>query len=95
METGDYVRAAKAAVAVATGTGVPVLVNDRADVALAAGAAGVHLGQGDLDVNTARAILGADASVGVSVKTPEQAGVGPERLPPYLRPIRVLRGVHV
>jgi thiamine-phosphate diphosphorylase len=52
---------------------VPVLINDRADIALLAGAAGVHLGQTDLPVEAARALLGPDAVVGVSVDTAEEA----------------------
>jgi thiamine-phosphate pyrophosphorylase len=55
------------------GSGVPLLVNDRVDVALAAGADGVHLGQDDMDPRDARAILGPAAIVGLTLKTPEQA----------------------
>jgi thiamine-phosphate pyrophosphorylase len=51
------------------GRGVPLLINDRADVALAVGAAGVHLGQQDLDPVTARRLLGPDAVIGLSVET--------------------------
>jgi len=54
-------------------TGVPLLVNDRVDVALACGAAGVHLGQEDMPVNQVRRILGPDRIIGVSVNTPEEA----------------------
>ncbi len=43
------------------GTGVPLLINDRVDIALACGAAGVHLGQDDMPVPAARRILGPDA----------------------------------
>ena len=46
---------------------VPVIVNDRVDVALAAGAAGVHLGADDLPVAAARAITPAGFLIGVSV----------------------------
>jgi thiamine-phosphate pyrophosphorylase len=46
--------------------GASVIVNDRADVALAAGADGVHLGQGDLPVDRARAIAGSELLIGVS-----------------------------
>ena len=53
--------------------GIPLLVNDRLDVALACGAAGVHLGQEDVPVPLARRILGPDATIGVSVNTPEEA----------------------
>ena len=54
-------------------SGVPLLVNDRLDAALACGAAGVHLGQDDLPVPAARAILGPGRTIGVSVNTPEEA----------------------
>lgn len=47
--------------------GVPLIVNDRADVAAAAGAAGVHVGQSDLPAAAARALLGHDAVVGLSI----------------------------
>jgi thiamine-phosphate pyrophosphorylase len=53
--------------------GVPLLINDRVDVALAADADGVHLGQSDLQVKYARAILGERALIGLSVETLEQA----------------------
>jgi thiamine-phosphate pyrophosphorylase len=55
------------------GSGVPLLVNDRLDVALACGAAGVHLGQDDMPVPLARKILGPAMTIGVSVNTPEEA----------------------
>lgn len=67
---------------------VPVLVNDRPDVAIAAGAAGVHLGPDDLPVALARRIAPPGFIVGASVGTPEEAagaagadywGVGPWR----------------
>jgi thiamine-phosphate pyrophosphorylase len=53
--------------------GAPVLVNDRADVALAAGAAGVHLPEDGLDVDAARSLLPAGALVGRSVHSVEAA----------------------
>ena len=49
-----------------------LLVNDRLDLALAAEADGVHLGQEDLPVATARAVLGPDALIGLSITDPEQ-----------------------
>ena len=52
--------------------GAIVIVNDRADVARLAGASGVHVGQEDLPVAEARAIVGAAAMVGVSTHTTEQ-----------------------
>lgn len=59
--------------AVLAGSGVPLLVNDRVDIAHAAGVDGVHLGQGDLPVAAARAILGPGAIIGLTVKSEEDA----------------------
>ena len=52
--------------------GVPVLIDDRVDVALAAGAAGVHIGQTDMPVADARALLGPHAVIGKTCNTVEQ-----------------------
>ncbi len=51
----------------------PLLVNDRIDLALAAGVEGVHLGQSDLHPEEARRLLGPRAVVGLTVKTGAQA----------------------
>ncbi len=51
---------------------VPLLINDRVDVALAAGADGVHLGQSDMSVADARRLLPAGAIVGLSIETEAQ-----------------------
>jgi thiamine-phosphate pyrophosphorylase len=48
---------------------VPLVVNDRADVVLAASAGGIHLGRDDLDPGTARRLLGPRAIIGVSIKS--------------------------
>ena len=50
------------------GSGVPLVVNDRIDVAMAAGAHGVHLGRDDMPPATARQLLGANAIIGLTVK---------------------------
>lgn len=68
-----FVEQARALKAALDGTGVPLLINDRVDVALAAGANGVHLGQDDMDPTDARACLGPAAIIGMTVKTPEHA----------------------
>ena len=52
---------------------VPFLVNDSIPVALALNADGAHIGQRDMPVGAARALLGPDKILGVSVQTPEQA----------------------
>ena len=55
-----------------SGTAVPLIVNDRFDVALASGAAGVHLGQRDLPAESVRRIAGTNFVIGVSANTPGQ-----------------------
>jgi len=52
--------------------GVTFVVNDRADVANLSGASGVHVGQDDLSVEQARAVMGEGALVGVSTHNREQ-----------------------
>lgn len=52
---------------------VPLIINDRLDIAQAVGAAGVHLGQEDLPCAVARQILGDDYVIGVSAHNPEEA----------------------
>jgi thiamine-phosphate pyrophosphorylase len=52
---------------------VPFVVNDRVDVAMAAGADGVHLGQDDMAIEDARRLLGSNAIIGLSVKSVEEA----------------------
>lgn len=52
---------------------IPFLVNDDIELALETGADGVHLGQDDMDCAEARAILGPDRLIGISVQTEEQA----------------------
>src|SRR5512144_2887302 len=56
---------------------IPLLINDRVDVALAAEADGVHIGQDDMPVPDARLLLGRGAIIGLSVKTVEQALAAP------------------
>jgi thiamine-phosphate pyrophosphorylase len=63
IETG---RALKAALA---GTGVPLIVNDDVEAAIAIGADGLHVGQDDRDARTARHLIGPDMILGLSVET--------------------------
>lgn len=59
------------------GTHVPLIINDRVDVALAARADGVHLGQQDMRIEHARPILGEKAIIGLSIKTTDEAEACP------------------
>jgi thiamine-phosphate pyrophosphorylase len=63
---------------------VPLVVNDRVDVALAAGGDGVHLGQDDMAVEDARRLLGSGAIIGLSVKNVGEAEAAPVALIDYV-----------
>jgi thiamine-phosphate pyrophosphorylase len=73
MPALEFYQQARAAVEVAAGCGVRLIINDRLDIALAVGAAGVHLGQDDMPADAARALMGAAAVVGYSTHCVEQA----------------------
>ncbi|KAJ2707911.1 thiamine biosynthetic bifunctional enzyme [Coemansia sp. IMI 203386] len=72
-ETGDFIALAKTLQQVTKKHNVPLLINDRIDVALAIDADGVHIGQDDMPLAQARKILGDDKIIGVSVKTAGEA----------------------
>lgn len=75
---------ARAIGAALAGTGVPLLINDRVDVALAAGAQGVHLGQEDMAADDARRLLGPGAIIGLTIKTAAQVDAAPVDCLDYL-----------
>jgi len=54
---------------------IPLIINDRIDMALALDAEGVHLGQEDMPIDAARKILGPQKIIGASVFTPEEAKI--------------------
>jgi thiamine-phosphate pyrophosphorylase len=69
LSTREFVAEAETIQALLGPRKVPLIINDRVDVALAVGAAGVHLGQSDLPCETARRLLGPKAIIGLSVET--------------------------
>ncbi|HTU39058.1 MAG TPA: thiamine phosphate synthase [Acidimicrobiales bacterium] len=71
LEARPLVERAKVVAEVCNALGVPFVLNDRPDLALEAGADGVHVGQDDAPVSLARRILGPDAIVGLSTHSPE------------------------
>lgn len=75
--TRQMVEEARAIKAALAGTGVPLVINDRVDVALAAGADGVHVGQDDMRPEDARWLLGDNAIIGLSIKSVAQAEAAP------------------
>jgi len=68
----ELVQLATALLGILKKTGIPLLINDRFDVALAAGANGVHLGQTDLDVKAVRNLAGANFLIGLTVSRSEE-----------------------
>lgn len=52
---------------------IPLIINDRLDIALAVGASGVHIGQDDMSLEVARRILGSERIIGVSARNLEEA----------------------
>jgi thiamine-phosphate pyrophosphorylase len=71
--TREFVEIARKLKEILAPLAVPLIINDRADVALAVGADGVHVGQSDMDCRDLRGLLGPGAIIGLSVETPEQA----------------------
>jgi len=72
-DTAVLVSTARKLHAVTRKLNVPLLINDRVDVALAVGCEGVHIGQDDLDLSSARRLLGDRAIIGVTVSTIDEA----------------------
>lgn len=83
-ETRTMIEAARALKAALAPAGIPLLINDRVDVALVAEADGVHIGQDDMPVADARRLLGPKAIIGLSLKTVEHAKAAPLDLLDYV-----------
>lgn len=66
--TGEFVELARRLMAILKPLGVPLIINDRVDVALAVDADGVHIGQSDMSYADARRLLGPDKIIGLSVE---------------------------
>jgi len=71
LDTREFVAQARALRALLAECRIPLVVNDRIDVALACGADGVHLGQSDMPVEDARRLLPPEVFIGWSVETPQ------------------------
>ena len=78
MEGRDLLRRVREVIEVARPRGVPVVVNDRADIAVAAGADGVHLGTGDLPLLEARRMMGTGPLLGASTHDLSEASAAVE-----------------
>lgn len=71
--TREYIKLAEKVHSIAQSHHIPLIIDDRVDVALAAGAEGVHVGQTDMPVSIARDLMGDDRIVGATTKTVAQA----------------------
>ena len=71
--TREYLQLAAVTHEVTARYGIPLIIDDRVDVALAVGAEGVHVGQSDMPVRMARKLMGEDKIVGATAKTVPQA----------------------
>ncbi len=70
--TAEFVQLARELKAALAPLGIPLIINDRVDVALAVDADGVHIGQSDMPYATARKLLGRDKIIGLSVETMDE-----------------------
>ncbi len=71
--TREYMALAEKVLSLTKKYNVPLIIDDRVDVAMAVGADGVHLGQDDMPVSAARKLMGGDVIIGASTKTVPQA----------------------
>ncbi|SSC65633.1 thiamine phosphate synthase [Ciceribacter selenitireducens] len=67
--SGQMIETGRALKTALSGTGVPLIVNDDVEAAIAIGADGLHVGQDDRDAQTARGLIGPDMILGLSVET--------------------------
>ena len=82
--TREYLELAKAVHELTLEYNVPLIIDDRLDIAMAADTEGVHLGQSDLPINIARKIFGEKKIIGATAKTVEQAKEAFEQGADYL-----------
>ncbi len=71
-DTKTFLARARRLKQILSGTGIPLIINDRLDIALACGAEGVHIGQSDMPYADARKLMGENALIGLSVETWEE-----------------------
>lgn len=82
--TREYISLAEKVHSVTKKYNIPLIIDDRVDVALAADTEGVHVGQSDMPVSIARKLMGENKIVGATTKTVEQAKEAFEQGADYL-----------
>lgn len=73
LSSRKFYELAKSLMSILKPMNIPLIINDRLDIALAVDADGLHIGQSDLPYHIARKLLGKDIIIGLSVETIEQA----------------------
>ncbi len=73
LDTGDFIKEAEEIKTLCRKYNVPLIINDRLDVALAVGADGIHVGIDDMPIEKIRTLTGSDFIIGATAKTIEQA----------------------
>lgn len=84
LKHDDFLREARQMRALCSRFGVPLMINDNVEIALACGADGVHVGQEDMDAKRIRDLAGGDFIIGVTAKTVPQAIAAQEAGADYL-----------
>ncbi len=84
FNSGDFLRLAKRLKGLSSSCGALFIVNDRADIAVASGADGLHLGQTDIPVEEARRLMGHEKLIGLSTHNLREAGQANERAVDYV-----------
>lgn len=72
-ETREFVELGRAVHELLRTTDIPLIINDRADIAMVIGAEGVHIGQHDMSYDDTRRLLGPEAIIGLSIENETQA----------------------
>ena len=84
ISSAEYLRRARAVKGLCEAYRTPLIINDRADIALLCGADGVHLGASDIPVDEARRLLGEGFIIGATAKTAAQAAQAQKKGADYL-----------
>ena len=82
--TREFLEEARALKALLQPLGIPLIINDRCDIALAVDANGVHVGQKDMPVEQVRALIGPGKIIGLSITNAKQLAQSDAALPDYL-----------
>lgn len=69
----DFLEDAREIRKITSEMGIPLIINDRIDIAVAVGADGIHLGQDDIPIEAARSMVGDSMVIGISTHSPDQA----------------------